>query len=438
MSEFVAFDPRRVARFLDDFRKPTIHLRTENRRKKLDQRIESASLGLADKAEVLRRLAPRADDHLLAAATGPREELRMERIVLSVAPTDLPWFKFALEYDGDYKDLEEYVFHDIDDAEYRNRILRHLRGSSQQIGVKVLTDVDDTLYANLIDRRYPKRTLYPGVLEFYDAVKKEPFALRRIPITTLSARPNPIAGKLEEGSLRRLAQFTGGRLQPSGLSGALFSSAVGTVETILRANLDLLSDEIPHGQENDIGEVKFKNFSKFSVVYPEYRYVFVGDSGQADAVTAQLMLLEDQVEGTARVVTTFLHDLRASETDMRSVSPSFQNLRSNLLVNEASATGRGVITFRNYIQAATVAFAHRESLGDLISAEGLAHITHAALTQFQAIAFPGKEDSRAHLARQYREDAEKALQSLADAEAHAGATEREVRESRAMLEAWEA
>ena len=47
--------------------------------------------------------------------TDRREELRLERLLLSVALKDLHLFKFALEYDGDYKDLVEYVFHDIDD-----------------------------------------------------------------------------------------------------------------------------------------------------------------------------------------------------------------------------------------------------------------------------------------------------------------------------------
>lgn len=39
----------------------------------------------------------------------PRTELRMERLLLSVAPDALLRFKFALEYDRDYKDIEEYL-----------------------------------------------------------------------------------------------------------------------------------------------------------------------------------------------------------------------------------------------------------------------------------------------------------------------------------------
>ena len=81
--------------------------------------------------------------------TDRREELRLERLLLSAALEDLHLFKFALEYDGDYKDLVEYGFHDIDDNACQARIIGHLRTTQPPIGVKVLSDVDDTMYANL-------------------------------------------------------------------------------------------------------------------------------------------------------------------------------------------------------------------------------------------------------------------------------------------------
>ena len=254
--------------------------------------------------------------------------------------------------------------------------------------------------------------MYPGVLEFYDSLKHEPFDLRAIPVTTLSARPNPIAGKLEEASLEGLVKLSGEKLCPSALSGALVSAAAGTVETVLRAELDPLSDKIPHGQEEKIGEVKFENFSRFSEVYPEYRYVFVGDSGQADALTAQLMVTRASPEGTSRVVTTFIHDLRQADNDERSVSPAFRNLSADIVIKKTSTTGRGVIVFRNYIDAAIVAHMHSATLENLITAEGLARITRAALKEFQEIDFQGKEASGKRLREQYRQDAEEACKLL--------------------------
>jgi SHS2 domain-containing protein len=430
MPEWGKSDPKLVEKFVRAFGDFTFHVALEKRSRELDERIRNAALSLADKIEVFRRLSPKAD------VTGPREELRMERLLFSIAPQDLTLFKFALEYDGDYKDVAEYVFHDIDDKERQDRIIEHFRTARREIGVKVLTDVDDTMYANFIDERYPKKTLYPGVLEFYDALKREPFELSAIPVTTLSARPNPVAGKLEESSLEGLVEKTHGRLLPSALSGALISSTAGTVESWLRANLDLLPNKVPHGQEDKIGEVKFQNFLHFSMVYPEYRYVFVGDSGQADSLTAQLMVTEKSMEGTSRVITTFIHDLRESKNDEKSGSSTFRNLRPDVLVGKNSAAGRGVIVFRNYIDAAVVAHMHSATLDNLITAEGLAGITRAALEQFHNLKtnFQGKESSRDRLRDEYREDAEEACHLLMKATPGSAALEENVKAIRGVLD----
>jgi hypothetical protein len=191
--------------------------------------------------------------------------------------------------------------------QWHTPFIAHLRTTQPPIGVKVLSDVEDTMYANLIDACYPQNALYPGVLEFYEAVTREPFELPTTPVTTLSARPNPMVSTWEASSLQGLVAFTRGRLCLSALSGALVSGALGTAQTVLRANLDLLCDEVPHGQEDEIGRVKFKNLLRFSAVYPEYCYVFVGDSGQADALTAQLMVTTESTDGASRVVTTTPH-----------------------------------------------------------------------------------------------------------------------------------
>lgn len=416
--DFGQLDKQRFETFLPEFMKRTRFTDTGRRNEELDRRIREAGLNLAEKIESVKRVAPPAEQ------TGFHDEPRVERLILSVAPEDLSLFKFALEYDGDYKDLVEYIFHDVDDKIRRARIIEHLRRAPVDLGVKVLTDVDDTMYANLMERRYPKTTLYPGVLEFYDSLRREPFEAAPTPITTLSARPNPIAGILEQGSLKGLIDLTKGRLRPSALSGALFSSVRGTVQTVLREHqeqLDLLCDEIPHGQEDRIGRVKFSNYSNFSQVYPEYGFVFVGDSGQADALTAQLMIT--QTDQPSRVLTTFIHDIRRFEGDTASASNSFQGLLQNkaLVVNETSASGRGVIVFRNYIQAAVVAHKHSATLEDLITADELATITRAALEQFQVLLTQTTDDSLGKLREEYWLDAESAYQLLISAGAQSPA-----------------
>jgi hypothetical protein len=228
VSDHEHFDSQRVGTFLDVFNNLTWTLNRESRMEELDKRINDAALSLGDKIEAFKRLA----------ATGwqsDRDELRMERLLCSVATEDLSLFKYALEYDGDYKDIEEYLCHDIDNEACRDQVVGHLKAAPLEGGVKVLSDVDDTMYANLFDDRYPRRAakkaFYPGVLEFYDALKREPFTIEGIPVTTLSARPNPVAGISEEASLKKLVEYSDRRLRPSALSGALVSSTIGTFQT---------------------------------------------------------------------------------------------------------------------------------------------------------------------------------------------------------------
>ncbi|MCI5144452.1 MAG: hypothetical protein D3923_02750 [Candidatus Electrothrix sp. AR3] len=346
---------------------------TDRRSAKLDERLQQANLSLADKIELLKRLSPPND------LTGESEEIRMERLLLSIAPEALPFLKYSVDYDGDYKDMVEYILHDIDDQDHQKALIEHFAKTAVHQGaVKVLSDVDDTMYANLVDERYPKKIFYPGVLAFYAALANEPFAHQGTPITTLSARPNPIGGIGEEGSINGIIEKTKGQLCPTGLSGEVFSSLVGTGETGARKYLERLQrnskDELGkialHANEDNIGKVKFANFAAYALIYPDYHFVFIGDSGQADGLTAAAMVsqqalpcqestiisCQDIKKGRERVLTSFIHDLgRHAPNNVN--SHSFRNLDNRLKTTAESANPHGIIVFRNYIEAATVATA---------------------------------------------------------------------------------
>jgi len=373
----------------------------------LDQRIhESPDLSVADKVEVVQRLSARGEEPDL------HWQLCLERIICSLSADQLPLFKFALDYDGDYRDLEQYVFHDISDTASRMRIIDHLTTVQEAtVGLKVLSDVDDTIYANLADKRYPKKTLYPGVLELYDAIKREPFALNWIPVTTLTARPNPVGGTMEESGIRAIKEHTHGRLRPSALSGHFWSSTLGTIETLVRER----REEVREGSndtmnrlvdfatqlfdfeehEKEIGLVKFLNFQQYADLYPEYRFVFFGDSGQADITTSEQMLTHQGL--SRRVIAAFIHDLGAASS-----SPCFNQRNRQLQIGPNSSPEPGMILFRNYIQAAVCAYRYCDGL---ISATALARVTQAALREFLWIDFHDMQ-SRAVLLDEYSTDAE--------------------------------
>jgi hypothetical protein len=146
------------------------------------------------------------------------------------------------------------------------------------------------------------------------------------------------------------------------------------------------------------------------------------------------MISEKSCEGTSRVITTFIHDLREHEDDQKSVSATFRNVPAEMLINELSESGRGVIVFRNYIAAALVAYAHSSTLENLITADKLAKVTRAALTQFQAIPFAAKQASRHQLRDQYRQDAEGAYTLLTRASQPSAAMVEEIRQIRHILD----
>lgn len=422
MSSIGRPDLERVGRFLESYMKGASGFLGTTRAEELERRIRQASeLTLADKVELVKRLAPRKD------RTDIHEELRLAQLIQSIEAADLPAFKFALDYDGDYKDLEEYVFHDIDDEEIRDGLVEHLAGSDGGPSElrKVLTDVDDTLFANLVDERYPKGTFYPGALEFYDALWREQETAHFIPVTTLSARPNPVAGTLEEGSLRAIQGSTQGRLRPSALSGRTVSSILGTLETVSRAQKEklredaglwkrLLKEAVEHlpsldRWERRIGDAKYGNFLRYAKIYPEYEYVFLGDSGQADALTAYRMVHES-LRGSVRA--TFLHDVGHH-------SPTYTEVNETL-DKSSSEERKKVVVFRNHIDAAIKAYSDFDGL---ITTESLARVTQVALREFLWIPF-GRSDSERRsesaLREEFRADATLALETIAGA---AGADE---------------
>ena len=218
--------------------------------------------------------------------------------------------------------------------------------------------------------------------------------------------------------IQSLKEHTKGRLRPSALSGRVKSSTLGTIETLTRdmreearENPDswtarifgVAANLLPDFEkfERKIGRVKFNNFQRFAQIYPEYQFVFFGDSGQADSLTAELMVTDEKVK--SEIVTTFIHDLGATAR-----SPTFNGLDQSLVVKEDRAQSPGVILFRNHIQAAVLAHIHFKNL---ITTQQLAEVTKAGLKEFLWIEFPDNS-ARAVLKSQYREDAEDALKLL--------------------------
>nr|WP_267898822.1 phosphatase domain-containing protein [Sorangium cellulosum] len=117
-----------------------------------------------------------------------------------------------------------------------------------------------------------------------------------------------------------------------------------------------------------IAEKKLENFVEYRRLYPEYDFVFVGDSGQGDIHFGQRML--ELAPEAVRAV--FIHDVVATP----------EHARRELAIG-------GVRLFDTYIGAALAAL----DLG-LRGPEGAARVAEAPLAAFTAIPFPSDADRR--------------------------------------------
>jgi hypothetical protein len=286
--------------------------------------------------------------------TGRLDEQALRRIWLGTRGADVTRLKNALDGRGGYRDLHQLFYHDIDDDALREELLAHLAreadsaaGSVSSREAKILSDIDDTFYANWKDARYPKKTVYPGVLQFYAELDSGPGPEpgRAGDLTFVTARPGDRLGLVEDATIKALAER--GQLSANVLAGS-FTRLIGN---------------------RTIAEKKLENFLEYRRLYPEYDFVFVGDSGQGDIHFGQRML--ELAPGAVRAV--FIHDVVATP---------------DLARRELAASG--VHLFDTYIGAALVALER-----GLLGPEGAARVAQAALAAFAAIPFPSHADQEA-------------------------------------------
>ena len=200
----------------------------------------------------------RADEEAIAA------------IFLAHRGEELTRLKNQLNSRVDSHDLEGLVFSDIDAEDVRAKILDHI--ATEAAGVhtgetKVLCDIDDTVICALHDRRYPKGTIYPGVLALLEALDRgpedDPFSTGDL--TFVTARPGDALGLIEN--------HTRASLRRAGI--ATHSVLTGTLSAL--ATHDLMAGE------------KIANIGHYRQLFPEYRKLFIGDSGQGDIRVGQLL-----------------------------------------------------------------------------------------------------------------------------------------------------
>jgi hypothetical protein len=297
-------------------------------------------LGVAARAAVVRALA--------RGRTGRAAEHALRDLLTSTRGRDLEALKHAIECGGDHRDLHQLVFHDIDARATRETILAHFEREAvegKDAPLRLLSDIDDTLYANWKDERYPKKTVYPGVLAFYAALSGH--------VCFVTARPGDRAGIVENATLRMLKER--GVASATMLGGSV-SGVLGNARIAAR---------------------KFDNFLEYLRVWPRRRFAFVGDSGQGDVAFGARMLEHPSNSVSA----VFIHDVVATPEDVR-----------------RQHAERRIFFFDTYVGAAVQA----RSLG-LIDGRAVRRVAEATKAELAAVPFSSAAQRRARVAELERD-----------------------------------
>ncbi|CAH0520280.1 unnamed protein product [Peronospora belbahrii] len=314
----------------------------------------------------------------------PMAEKWVRNIILKTQGDDLSNLKTYTDAKGDFHSMHKLVFNDIRDLMVRADILSHIqreasvqiahmrlgtkrgRSRKQQAWRKVLSDVDDTLYSSGgrypagLDTRFPRHTLYPGVLPFYreldmGTVGPDDWTDDRVGnLVFLSARPHVYKDVSEKKSYAKFAALH----EKMGMH---------TLPTMLAGNLTSGRAFMWQGDLEPMAQKKFENFSEFYQLYPEFTHVFVGDNGQGDLRAAELIV--DKF-GSGALEAAFFQRVQPMEKMFNYHSK--EDLERWRKVN--------IVFFDTYVGAAVEAFRMKK-----IRLHGLKKIADAAGLSFEGI-----------------------------------------------------
>ena len=269
------------------------------------------------------------------------DEAALGNLFRGTRGADLTRLKLRIDQTGDYHDLHQLLFHDMDHSECASQILGHIAreaGPAQE--TKLLSDIDDTFYCNWKDTRFPKGTVYPGVRQYYKEMDAAPPG-QPDDLTFVTARPDDRYGMIKNQTKKSLAQK-------------------GLREMVV------LAGSVPSLFSNQLlADKKFERMGQLRQLYPEFQQVFTGDSGQGDALCGLKLNQADWPNYRA----TLIHDVVQSSPEER------QRYRE-----------QRVYFFDTYAGAALEA----HQLG-LMSAQGAGRVGQAAADDFTKTAFASEQ-----------------------------------------------
>lgn len=286
--------------------------------------------------------------------------------------------KKLLEMKKSYPNITQIIY---DLPEYsRQEILNHIKKYSKPTNkLHIFTDIDDTIYPSRLggcDLTFKDHTVYPGVLSFYKHVAKTGF------VTLLTARPKTLYSNTTETiskAIGRSVDVLYGSLKDlnSGIGldmvKRLFQPFI-SLDRSYPSKIQHISGIEPnkwYSNYSDMAKTKFISILKYVTIYPEFKFIFIGDSGQGDMICAYDIYKYRKNNPKFPVKASFIHNNIIKKNDSEPV----RMIEDETFINELK--NRDIYLFHNYIDLAGQLY----SL-DLISENVLQKIIQETITDF--------------------------------------------------------
>jgi hypothetical protein len=358
--------------------------------------LQRGLLGAVEKAAIVDAFQKRGLNHKL------RNQRLVRDLFLSCSGSDLTAVKNLIDSGGDFHNLFKLIYSDISSSRIRTDIKEHLKAEATKLrsqytgphkreGVKILSDVDDTLFSSEghfpagCDKSFPHHKVYPGVLELFEVLDKTLHPeLPSCNLVFLSARPHLYKNVMEEGSYRRFRSLV------------LEEQRMHTFPTMLpgdrnRSVRGFLTGKCQGTKAwRRVGEYKYITFRNYAELYPEYDFIFCGDNGQGDLLAAQHMATggehlggssmkvplkqSAQQEDPPNLLASLIHEVLPDE---KVLAVEKDGDRGPAWKKEQE--GRRIFFHRTYIGAAIQLY--DKNMG-LVSAEQLRFVAASAITDF--------------------------------------------------------
>eukprot|EP01039_Chlorochromonas_danica_P011102 gene11102-12368_t len=310
----------------------------------------------------------------------PHAEDYVVKIIKSTKLNDVSRLKNLMDTKGSVYSMHHLIYRDIRSSKRRKEILEFIQREAcihkahEKIGSaegrrriqlswrKIVSDVDDTLSCSGgswpagMDLSYPKKAIYPGVLAFYreldlgigteEVWQREPGNL-----VFLSARPHVYKDISESATYDKFSALR-------------ITHNLYTFPTLLAGSLDSGSQFMLRGDPEPLAKKKFDNLCEYISIYPEFRFVFVGDNGQGDVRTAEMVS----------------KDGKTAEQLQRVYIHAVKDRHKTHVSDNAFLSSRSICFFDTYIDAAIDACQHK-----LILAGGLRRVMEEAKANFLMI-----------------------------------------------------